>query len=122
AILIGFLLCIAGFGVTVATGLIRRRNWARISAIVWAVFMSSMGALALLIGLVLLVRSPHEGSLPVRVFFLTIYAAFFTTGIWWLLLFTRRSIVDEFAGLAAEAAVMEDVSVPAASSPFKILR
>jgi membrane protease YdiL (CAAX protease family) len=131
-VLTGFFLCIAGFGVTVATGLMRLRNWARVSAIVWAVFMASMGALALAIGIVFFFRTPQAGSPPVRVFFLTIYAAFFTTGIWWLILFSRKTVEAEFSGLitrthapsltAPPILESEDISRSGDPLPFKTLR
>jgi len=112
AVLIGFLLCITAFGVTVATGLMRLRNWARISAIVWAAFMASMGALALTFGFALLIRTPQAGSVPLRVFFLTIDAAFFTTGIWWLIMFSRKNVQAEFSDWVSRAPVPPSTTPP----------
>ena len=86
---------ITAFGVVVATGLLRRRNWARLAAIAWASIMTILSFLMLLAGTIVLFKS--EGSSSARsASFLSLLGLTFFTGIWWLVLFTRKAVIEQF--------------------------
>ena len=90
---------ITAFGVVVATGLLRRRNWARIAIIVWAGIMTFLSLLMLLAGIIVLFKAPEseDTSIAGLVFLFTFFGLTFFTGIWWLVLFTRKSVIEQFA-------------------------
>jgi len=95
-------LCVAIFGVVTGVGLIRLRNWARISALVWAGVCSFFGAFGVLI--VSIAPFPTPPNIPpqsmsiFRGVALFMYLVPLLIGVWWLILFNRKSIKAQFAG------------------------
>jgi hypothetical protein len=103
------------FGIATGIGLLRLRNWARISALVWAgisFFFGLIGIpIALFMSLPPTVNSPGvPGNFPVlfRLILLGIYGAPLAVGIWWLILFTRKPVKEQFLRTATPV----DLSLP----------
>jgi hypothetical protein len=103
------------FGIATGIGLLLLRNWARISAMVWAGICFFFGLIGIPIALFMSLprdsTSPGlpENFMPVfRLILLLIYGAPLSVGIWWLVLFNRKAIKDQFAGKAVPA----DLSLP----------
>jgi hypothetical protein len=100
-----FVLALSVFGIFVGVGILRRRNWARITILIWAGFMSFMSAVSL--PFVLIVMNTVGPSLPnrgdaalfmnfMKLFFVVFYGIPFSVGIWWLILFTRKRVSVAF--------------------------
>jgi hypothetical protein len=101
----GLMICLSLFGVATGIGLIYLRKWVRISILIW-------GGLSVFFGIVgmpfafLLPLSPGSnapelpaaGMTAVRSILLLVYAVPFAIGVWWLILFNRKSIKAQFAG------------------------
>jgi hypothetical protein len=95
------LAALAFWGIVTAVGIFRRRGWARVSMVVFAVllaFMSIGGLLA-----ILFVRMPTVGGESPRVMEITrkaiagFYGALSIIGVWWLILFNSRGAKQYFA-------------------------
>lgn len=90
------------WGLVSGVGLLRYRNWARISTLVWSGLTVPFVTLALLFSLT--IKFPAApGAAPgadaaVRGFLVIFYALPIAIGIWWLILFTRKPTVAMFAG------------------------
>jgi uncharacterized membrane protein (DUF2068 family) len=98
-------LAIAVFGIIVAIGVFRRRNWARICILVWGGIMAFFSACA--IPFVFLAFSTIPAGLPADVdagpmmswmkwFSALFYGIPLCVGIWWLILFTRKRVAAAF--------------------------
>ncbi|MGB7284384.1 MAG: hypothetical protein WBE13_19115 [Candidatus Acidiferrum sp.] len=103
------------FGIATGIALLLLRNWARISAMVWAGICFFFGLIGIPIALFMsLPRDSTSPSLPgnfmpvFRVILLLIYGAPLSVGIWWLVLFNRKAIKNQFARTAAPV----DLSLP----------
>ncbi|HMD08668.1 MAG TPA: hypothetical protein VKH63_14100 [Candidatus Acidoferrum sp.] len=108
-----FGIAIAIFGFFAGLGVLRRRNWARITMLVWGGIMAVLSAVS--IPVILLVFNSLPSSLPngadagpfmafLKVFMVFFYGIPFGIGIWWLVLFTRPRVAAAFAALAPLAA------------------
>jgi hypothetical protein len=118
-----FGLAVAVFGFFVGIGIFRRRNWARITMLIWGGIMAVLSALS--IGLIFVVFSSLPSTLPsgleagpfmafLRVFMFFFYGIPLGVGIWWLILFTRPRVAAAFAApdsLAANPPAM-DIAEP----------
>jgi len=109
-----FVLALAVFGIFVGVGVIRRRNWARITILVWAAFMTlvSLGAItfSLLIFGAIQTQMPNVNPVEaakiaqfMRIFVVIFYGIPACTGIWWLILFTRKRVAAAFTNPAEYA-------------------
>jgi hypothetical protein len=107
----------AVWGVCAGIGVLRRRNWARVSMVVFGgllAFFGGTGALAMI-----LVPFPMNPDVDQRVaaltraFIVASYVAFTAIGAWWLVLFNRQSGKRYFAaaGPVAESARPLSVSI-----------
>lgn len=105
------------WGVSVGIGVFRRRNWARISMLVFGgllAFFGGTGALAMIF--VPFPMNPdvdqHVAAVA-RVAIVAVYVALTAIGAWWLVLFNRQSAKRYFAegGPVAESARPLSVSV-----------
>ncbi len=105
-----FFLALAIFGIFVGANILRRRNWARISILIWGGLMAVFSFISLIF--TLLVMGEVAKSLPnaadaasfMAVFkwvLAVIYLIPLGVGIWWLILFTRKAVVEEFNPLLA---------------------
>jgi hypothetical protein len=131
----GFLACLAAFGIVTGVGVIRLKNWARISALVW----SGMTAVWCGLGLAFLASMPlimpPNSPTPVSILtFARVTDGLFDAvplgiAIWWLILFNRKAIAAQFispapggpldaSGFPAEPA---PASKPALPLPITVL-
>jgi hypothetical protein len=114
-----FGLAVAVFGFFVGIGVFRRRNWARISMLIWGGIMAVLSALS--VALIFVVFNSLPSNLPsgleagpfmvfLKVFMFFFYGLPLGIGIWWLVLFTRPRVAAGFAApdsLAAYPQAME---------------
>ena len=105
-----FILAIAIFGIFVGANILRRRNWARISILIWGGIMTFFSAITIAVTVLvlsnLLSTMPNAATAaPVMAVIKWVAALFyaipFGVGIWWLILFTRKAVVEEFNPLYA---------------------
>jgi hypothetical protein len=108
ATILALFLCIAIFGIFTGINLIRLKNWARLSALVWAGIAVVFGALSLVF-LIVIPLPDNAGSPPLNMHYVkaavaVLYGIPVLVGIWWLLLFNQKSVKAQFTGtiLAAE--------------------
>ena len=111
----GLMMCLSLFGIATGIGLIYLRNWARISILIWGGMLVFFGGIGIPIALLMPIPStPNVPDLPadsvqaVRLIFLAIYGMPLLIGIWWLILFNRKTVKAQFAGAAGSA----DPAVP----------
>ena len=101
-----FGLAVAVFGFSTGIGVLRRRNWARITMIVWGGIMAVLSAIS--IPVILIVFNSLPTALPngaeagpfmgfLKVFMVFFYGIPLGIGIWWLVLFTRPRVAAAFA-------------------------
>jgi hypothetical protein len=96
------LLGVAIFGVVTGVGLILLRNWARISALIFAGISAFLGACT--VCTIFLMRIPVQPGAAevnievVRGIVLIFYGLPLAVGVWWLILFTRPAIKTQFTG------------------------
>jgi len=100
----GFMICLSIFGISTGIGLILLRNWARISAMVWAGVCVFFAAIGIPIGFFMTFPGPPNApNIPeetmhvVRWSILILYGIPLIVGVWWLILFNRKTIKAQFA-------------------------
>jgi hypothetical protein len=102
-----FLTCLSAFGIATGIGLILLRNWARISVLIWggcSVFFGVVGIPVVLF--MSFTPTPNVPDLPaesmrlVRLLLLFIYGLPLAVGLWWLILFNRKTVKAQFIGTA----------------------
>ena len=105
-----FLLALNIFGIFVGTSIFRRRNWARICILIWGGLMAFFSAITILVTLLIMGQMPYVVphsvvAAHVLVIMKWVMALFYAiplgVGIWWLILFTRKAVVEEFNPLFA---------------------
>jgi hypothetical protein len=100
-----FGLAVAVFGFFAGVGVLRRRNWARITMLVWGGIMAVLSGIS--IPVILLVFNSLPSALPkgaeagpfmgfLKVFMVFFYGIPLGIGIWWLVLFTRPRVAAAF--------------------------
>src|SRR5271170_1247884 len=100
-----FGLGVAVFGFFVGIGVLRRRNWARITMLIWGGIMAVLSAIS--IPFIFLVFNTLPTALPngaeagpfmgfLKVFMVLFYGIPLGIGIWWLVLFTRPRVAAAF--------------------------
>src|SRR5580704_12891516 len=90
---------LAVWGAFSGVGLIRSRNWARISVLIWAGIAAPMcGLIIVSMAFLPFPQTPHSVVTVtiIRVFMTIFYGAPLAIAIWWLILFTRPKIVAQF--------------------------
>ncbi len=111
------ILC-ALFVVVVGIQLIRLRNWARISLLVIASLMLFFGVMGIvLIFVTLFIATPADPRVSqgfLAAILAVIYGVPTAVSIWWLILFTRSSVVAQFHA----SAPLEPLRPPSAMSVF----
>jgi hypothetical protein len=96
--------CLSGWGIWTAIGIFRRRQWARISIVVFAVLLTFMGASASLA--MLFVQMPLQPGVSqhamdtIRWGVGAFYGVLAAIGVWWLVLFNLGSTKEYFAQYA----------------------
>ncbi len=108
-----FLLALNVFAIFVGANVLRRRNWARIAILIGSGLMTLFSAITILFTLLVMGQVaktiPNAGHPAETAHFLVLFkwmTAFFYAiplgvGIWWLILFTRKAVVEEFNPLLA---------------------
>ncbi len=95
-----FFLCVEAFGIFTGIGLLRLKNWARITAIVFAVCIILQSLMGTLVFLVMPLPTEHNVpphfNLMMRAVMPGFGLLFLAIGVWWLVLFTRRSVRVQF--------------------------
>ncbi len=123
--MLALFLGVAVFGVFTGVGLIRLKNWARISAMIWAGITAVFGSLILLFTLFMPIPSAPGGQpaavAVVKVFLFVFYAVPVVIGIWWLILFNRPNIRAQFSGLAPGSSVTEETAKPRCPLPVAVI-
>ncbi len=106
---VAFFFGLAIFGVFTGIGVLRLKNWARISALVWSGITAAICA-PILAFLVLIpfptlpnAPSPADVAVFVRVAAGLLYALPLVIAIWWLILFNRKAIAAQFAAPAPDS-------------------
>ena len=97
---LAFIMALGIYGAFSGVGLLRLKNWARISTLVWAGLTVVLSALALVVLAFAPIPTapkapPNLGGL-VRATVLIFYGLPLAIGIWWLILFNRQSIANQF--------------------------
>jgi len=105
-----FLLALNVFAIFVGAYILRRRNWARISILIWGGLITFFSAITIVTTLLVLTYLPSSMPnaaevAPVMAVMKWVLALFYAiplgVGIWWLILFTRKAVVEEFNPLSA---------------------
>jgi hypothetical protein len=111
-----FVLCMQAFGIATAIGLLRLRNWARITTIVFAGFTIAISMLYTIIFLLIPLPTapnlPPQFSMMFRAGSTALGLFFLAIGVWWLVLFTRRSVRAQFQSAPAPIPTELPASVP----------
>jgi hypothetical protein len=99
----------AGWGFATGIGLLRRKPWSRISALIIAGFMA-VTIVCVALGLMFLrfpsaPNSAQNLNFHFRVLFDSFFAILLAIAVWWLVLFTRRGVIEQFSG-APPAAIL----------------
>lgn len=104
-VMTAFMICLSIFGIATGIGLIFLKNWARISVLIWGGLSVFFGVLGIPIAFLMpLSGPPGAAELPpgsvqlIRWALLAIYGLPLTVGVWWLILFNRKTIKAQFAG------------------------
>src|SRR5271165_1844532 len=92
--------CLAIFGIFTSVSVLRLKNWARISMLVWGGIMTGFCGLALIIMAFVSLPEPPANA-PVQIQFVRIlvsliYGIPVLIGIWWLILFNHPPIKSQF--------------------------
>jgi len=105
-----FMLALSIFGIATGIGLIYLRNWARISVLIWGGFSVFFGLIGIPIAfLTQFPPNPNSPALPaesmqaVRCILLVIYGIPLLIGVWWLILFNRKTVKAQFASRGESA-------------------
>lgn len=111
-----FFLAVAIWGAFSGVGVIRFRNWARISLLVWAGITTPICLLVVaLMAWVPLPAMPDQqlSSTLLRSFIIAFYGAPLAIAVWWLILFTRPHIVAQFRPAPAGSSGDPFTAIPA---------
>lgn len=106
--IIGLVICLSIFGIITGVALIYLRNWARISILIWGGVFAFFGAVGIPFAFLLPKISPPDApQLPessqqlLQWILVFVYGLPLVIGVWWLILFNRKSIKAQFAGTSA---------------------
>lgn len=113
--MMAFIICLSVFGIVTGVALIYLRNWARISILIWGGVFAFLAAVGIPFAFLLPKISPSNApQLPessqqlIQWILLFVYGLPLVVGIWWLILFNRKSIKAQF--IAARGPI--DASLP----------
>jgi hypothetical protein len=127
-VMIVFLLAVAVSGIFVGVGILRRRNWARITILVWAGFMTFVSVCAIAFVLVIFNAIPNQlpdtaDAAPlmkfIKFFVVIFYGIPAGIGVWWLILFTRRRVATAFTNPAEFSPAMDPSGFPHVESAMQ---
>jgi hypothetical protein len=111
--------CITIWGAFSGVGLIRFRNWARISVLVWAGVAAPICVVVIAFMAFIPLPTPPDSpitSTVVRLIMVIFYGGPLAVAVWWLILFTRPRIVAQFKLAAAGASGDPFTAIPVPTS------
>ena len=123
----GTLLVAACYLIWCGIGVIRLRAWARISLLIFAAMMLFFGVIGIFVFLFVAFASDMPGPPGMKTIILAtlvfVYGVPVILAFWWLILFTRRSVVAQFQARAAMLAPSRTVrfSKPGCPLPVSIV-
>lgn len=124
-VMMGLFAGLAIFGIFTSVGVLRLKKWARVSMLVWGCVMVAFCGLALpFAAFVPMPEAPAESpmALPfVRILLIVVYGIPFLIGIWWLLLFNRPDIKEQFLAVAPSDGQLPAPAQPRCPLPLAIL-
>ncbi len=110
-----------GWGLASGIGLLRYRNWARISTLVWSGITLVFGSLVFLVTLAIKIpvspNAPPQTASLARLFIALLFGLPDAVAIWWLILFSQKSIRLMFAASPASPTGPLDESGFPATAP-----
>ena len=113
---------LAIFGIFTSVGVLRLKNWARISMLIWGGVMAIFCGLALVFVAFGPLQEPPGPSLIslsyVRLLFSVVYGIPFLIGAWWLWLFNQPRVKEQF--LAAPAGEGQQLAAPQPRCPLPL--
>jgi len=104
------------WGISTGVGLLRLRNWARISMLVFSVLLVLMSVFSGLIALVLPLSAPPNSGLDpsvatyIRIVMACFWLSLLGIGLWWLIYFSRKQVKMQFS---------QSQSAPAGGTQFE---
>jgi hypothetical protein len=128
---VAFVMALGIYGVFSGVGLLRLKNWARISTLVWSGVTVVISTLVLVVFAV--APFPPSPNTPpnfagiMRAALLLFYGLPLAIGIWWLILFNRQSVANQFvqpaSGPLDASGLPEPISAskPAVPLPIAVL-
>jgi hypothetical protein len=114
-----FFFAVTIWGAFSGVGLIRLRNWARISVLVWAGITAPICLIVIAMMAVIPLPTPADSPVTntmVRLVVVIFYGAPLAIAVWWLILFTRPKIVAQFRPALAGASGDPFTSLSAATA------
>ena len=106
AAIMGIFFAVTIWGAFSGVGLIRLRNWARVSVLVWSGIAAPICVLAILfVAFLPMPPSPNPTVMRtmIHVFTVLFYGGPLAIAVWWLILFTRPKVVAQFKPVAMAA-------------------
>ena len=114
--MMGFFAGLAIFGIFTSVGVLHLKKWARVSMLIWGGVMVVFCGLALLFAAFgPLPEAPADSPMTfpfLRLLLMLVYGIPFLIGVWWLLLFNRHDVKEQFL-----AAAPSDGQLPAPAQP-----
>jgi hypothetical protein len=117
---------LAAWGILTALGLLRLKGWSRISMLIFAgqlaVIAGFGGLILLILPLPKTLGTPENFSSILRISTALFWGATLLIAVWWLVIFTRKSVVAQFSGVPATVTVPGDpasgrIGAPAVITP-----
>jgi hypothetical protein len=124
-----FVLALSVFGIFVGVGVIRLRNWARITMLVWGGFMAFVSFTIIAFSFIVFRAMPaidvpnvNSGDVGhvmgfVKIFLVVFYGIPAVVGIWWIILLTRKRVATAFTNPLVYAAAMDASGFPKLADP-----
>src|ERR1700722_10170929 len=103
-VVMAFFFAVTIWGAFSGVGLIRLRNWARVSVLIWSGLTAPFCILAIVFVAILpMPPTPNQAFMRVilPLFAVIFYGLPMVIAVWWLILFTRPKIVAQFKSLPA---------------------
>jgi hypothetical protein len=105
---------LAVWGLSTALGLLRLKGWSRISMLIFAGFLGVTAGFSGLIFMILPLPenrgTPENFNSIFRISTALFCAAMVLIAVWWLVLFTRKSVVAQFSGVPASVTVPTELA------------
>lgn len=113
------------FGIVACANVLRLRNWARISMLICGGIMAVFSGVALIgVWFVSLPESASASQIStqaIRTMMVAIYGLPVAIGIWWLILFNRQAIKEQFVPVPVGSELPQETSTPRCPLPLAIL-